>query len=180
MDVLEIIRTRRSIRRFEAKEVPREALEKVLEAIRWAPSWNNTQCWEVVAVRSSSQKAELLGCMPKFNPAHKAMEEAPVVLVICGRKQVSGYYQGKATTKLGDWLLFDLGLATQNGCLMAHALGLGTVIAGLFDHDRVKTVLGLPADCEAVAMVPMGYPAQESRAPRRREISEFSHEERYA
>jgi nitroreductase len=55
-------------------------------------------------------------------------------------------------------MMYDLGLATQNLCLMAHSLGLGTVIVGLFDHDRAKAVVNVPDGYELVTMIPLGYP----------------------
>ena len=176
---MELIMGRRSIRRFEPRDVPEEVLEQVLRGVQWAPSWANTQCWEIIAVRTPSMKESLQGTLAKGNPASKAMVEAPVVLVICGKLQSSGYYKGQVTTKFGDWFMFDLGLATQNLCLMAHCLGLGTVIVGLFDHDKVKSLLGVPDGYEVVAMVPLGYPSAPSSAPKRREIAEFLHRERF-
>ena len=91
----------------------------------------------------------------------------------------SGYYKDQVTTKFGDWFMFDLGLATQNLCLAAHDLGLGTVIVGLFDHDKAAEALGLPQGYELVALIPLGYPAKVSSAPKRREISAFVHTEKY-
>ncbi|MBW1730316.1 MAG: nitroreductase family protein [Deltaproteobacteria bacterium] len=178
-ELMEIIKGRRSIRRFQEKEVPEESLNKILEAVQWAPSWANTQCWEIIVVKDPQNKERLQGTLPKTNPASKAMVEAPVVLVVCGKLQSSGYYKGQVTTKHGDWFMFDLGIATQNICLVAHAQGLGTVIIGLFDHNKAKEVVALPEGYEVVAMVPVGYPAKESSAPRRREISEFTHYERF-
>jgi nitroreductase len=179
MELMEIIRGRRSIRRFQTKEVPQEAIDQILEAIRWAPSWTNCQCWEVILVRDPDIKKALQETLPKGNPAAKAMIEAPVLLVICGKLKSSGYYKGEESTKFGDWYMYDLGLATQNACLMAHALGLGTVIVGLLDHDRAAHILGVPEGYEVVTILPLGYPAQEAKAPKRREISEFTHEERF-
>ena len=174
-DFMEIIAGRRSIRRFQAKEVPDEDLTTILEAVRWAPSWANTQCWEVVAVKDPSIKQRLQEILSAANPAKKAMVEAPVVMVLCGRRGVSGCYSGKPTTKLGDWFMFDIGLATQNLCLAAHALNLGTVIIGSFSHDRAKEILGIPDGYEAVALIPLGYPAHEVGHSHRKELSEFVH-----
>lgn len=176
---MELMMSRRSIRRFESRDVPEESVEKVLKAVQWAPSWANTQCWEIVVVRDAAIKARLQETLGKGNPASKAMVEAPVVLVVCGKLQSSGYYKGQVTTKFGDWFMFDLGLATQNLCLMAHAVGLGTVIVGLFDHDKVRSILGVPEGYEVVAMVPLGYPAERSSAPKRREPGDFVHRERF-
>ncbi len=62
---------------------------------------------------------------------------------------------------------------------MAHHLGLGTVIVGLFDHDRAKEILNVPADYELVVLIPMGYPAKTPSAPKRREIEEFTHYDKF-
>jgi nitroreductase len=75
--------------------------------------------------------------------------------------------------------MFDLGLATQSLCLMAHSLGLGTVVVGMMDHDKTKKVLGVGEEYEVVTLIPIGYPAKDSPAPRRRETSEFLHKEKF-
>jgi nitroreductase len=175
-EFLDVIKTRRSIRKYEDRDVPPQALNTILEAVRWAPSWANTQCWEIVIVRDRAVKEQLQATLPpKGNPAAGAMVQAPVVLALCGRLKSSGYYKNQASTKFGDWIMFDLGIACQNICLAAHALGLGTVVVGLFDHDRAKRVLKVPPDVELVAMIPLGFPAKVSSAPNRREIAEFTH-----
>lgn len=178
-DFMEIIRERRSIRKYEEKDIPEDILNKVLDAVRWTPSWANTQCWEVVVVKDKTLKEKIKETVPKTNPASKAIVEAPVLLALCGKLESSGYYKNKVTTKLGDWFMYDLGLATQTICLTAHSLGLGTVIVGLFEHDRAKEVLKVPEGYELVSLIPMGYPAKKSSAPKRREISEFTHYETF-
>jgi nitroreductase len=178
-DVMAVIKERRSIRKYQEKEVPEAVLNRVFEAVRWAPSWNNTQCWDLVVVKERENRKKLFELMPSINPARKALLQAPVVIALCGRTRLSGFYSGQPTTKFGDWYMFDLGIAAQNLCLAAHTEGLGTVIAGLFDHDRTKDLLGLPEDFEVVALIPMGYPAHESSAPKRREITDFTHAERF-
>jgi nitroreductase len=69
--------------------------------------------------------------------------------------------------------MFDTGIAMQTLCLTAHSQGLGTVIVGNFDHQRVAEILGVPQNVEVVAMTPLGYPATEGSAPKRKDISEF-------
>ena len=58
-DLMGIVKSRRSVRRFEEKDIPEPLMEKVLESIQWSPSWANTQCWEVVVVKDSSVKEKL-------------------------------------------------------------------------------------------------------------------------
>ena len=180
MEVLEAIRTRRSVRKFSPEPVPEEALRAVLEAARWAPSWANTQCWRIVVVRDPERKKALSETLiPERNPAREAVEKAPVLLAVCGEKGVSGFYKGKPITDKGDWLMFDVALAVQNICLAAHALGLGTVIVGALDHHRASELLGLPDEVELVVLMPLGRPAQEPKTPPRKELSEFVYLDTY-
>lgn len=178
-EMMSVIKGRRSIRRYQDKEIPEGDLQRILESIQWSPSWANTQCWEVVVVKDKAMKQRLNEALPTTNPASRGLPEAPVVLALCGKLQSSGYYKGQAATKFGDWFLFDLGIATQSLCLTAHSLGLGTVVVGLLDHERAKKVLGVGAGYELVALIPVGYPAKDSPAPKRREISEFLHHEKF-
>jgi len=178
-DFSQVITQRRSIRKYQGKEVPEAALNQILEAVKWSPSWANSQCWEVVVVKDQALKEALKDTLPPTNPGGPAMVNAPVVLAVCGKTNSAGYYKGQAPTKFGDWLLFDLGIATQSICLAAQNLGLGTVIVGLFNHDQAKQVLGLPAGYELVVLIPLGYPDHAPSAPKRREVSEFVHRDKF-
>ncbi|MFP5212032.1 MAG: nitroreductase family protein, partial [Acidobacteriota bacterium] len=124
-------------------------------------------------------KQKLQETLSKGNPGTRATVEAPAVIAMCGKLKSSGFYKGEVTTKHGDWFMFDLGIATQSLCLAAHHLGLGTVILGLFDHDKVKEVLNIPEGYENVSLIPIGYPARGTSAPKRREISEFTHTDQF-
>jgi nitroreductase len=179
-EFIDVLQQRRSVRRFEERPVATETLTAVLEALRWSPSWANTQCWEIVVVTDAAIRSRLQQTISKGNPATKAVGAVPVVLAVCGRLKASGYYKDQVTTKFGDWFLFDLGIATQSLCLAAHDLGLGTVVVGLFDHDKAAEILKLPKEThELVALIPMGYPAHQPSAPKRREVSEFVHYETF-
>ena len=58
-------------------------------------------------------------------------------------------------------------------------MGLGTVVVGMFDHKKAEEILGVPPNVEVVAITPLGYPATEGSAPKRKEPSEFVFYERY-
>ena len=124
-------------------------------------------------------KSALANTLTKTNPSLSSMTEAPLVIVLCGKKGVSGFKKGEAATVKGDWLMFDTGIAMQTLCLTAHSLGLGTVVVGLFDHKKAEEILGVPQNAEVVAMTPLGYPAVEGSAPKRKELSEFVFYEKY-
>lgn len=185
MEVLEAIKTRRSIRRYKAVPLDDKTIELVLEAARWAPSWANTQCWRFIVVRDSNIKAELadtLGAATEAaNPAADAIREAPVVIVACAELGKSGYRKGEKepATDKGDWYMFDVALAMQNLTLAAHSLGLGTVHIGLFDAQKAAAVLEVPPGFCVVEMTPLGYPDQERRPRPRKELSEIVFHNKY-
>lgn len=177
--VIDIIRQRRSIRRFTEQQIEPEKLASVLEAASWAPSWGNSQCWEIVVVKSPESRARLAELLSPKNPATRTVANAPVVLAICGRLQKSGWYNGRQVTRYPDWLLYDLGLASQNICLAAHCMGLGSVIVGALDHDKAEELLQIPAGFALVSLIPLGYPDHAPSPPARRAVADFVHYERF-
>ena len=176
-ELIETIKGRRSIRRYEDRGVPDEALNAILESVQWAQSWANTQCWEIVVVKDPATKKAVQEAVPTGNPSKDAIVSVPVLLAIRGRLERAGYYKGTTPTKFGDWFMFDLGIASQNIALTAHALGLGTVIVGMLDQEKAGQALNVPEGCELVALMPLGYPAEEASPPKRREIADFVHSE---
>ncbi|MEM2319929.1 MAG: nitroreductase family protein [Candidatus Bathyarchaeia archaeon] len=179
MDVVEAIKTRRSIRKFKSDPVEEEKLEAVLEAARWAPSWANTQCWEFIVVRNPETKSRLAETLPPWNPAIGAVKSAPIVIVACAKLGVSGFFNGKPVTDKGDFFMFDVALALQNLTLAAHSLGLGTLHVGAFDAKKAAEILGVPNGVSVVELMPLGYPMEVPKAPRRKELKDFLYFERY-
>jgi len=190
MDVMQAIMGRRSIRKYRAEPVTEEALQTVLEAARWAPSWSNTQCWRLVVVRDKETKSKLadilIGVRPdKANPATEAVRSAPVIIAACGERGVSGLRKDEsgqsvpATDKGDGWLMFDVALAMQNMSLAAHALGLGTVHTGSLDAAEAAGILGVPENIVVVELLPLGWPDEEPAARPRKEINEFVFFEKY-
>lgn len=184
MEVMEAIRTRRSIRRFQDKPVEEEKLRAVLEAVRQAPSWANLQCWRLVVVKNPETRAKIsdLSYVESFfapkgyktNPAKKALAEAPVLIVACADPEQSG--------DLGEqyYYLTDIGVASQNLMLAAHDQGLGTVFVGVFDEEKVRDLLGVPANIRIVGLFPLGYPEGEPKGgPPRKALEEIVFEERW-
>jgi nitroreductase len=166
MDTLTCIKTRRSIRNFTDQEIPDSILTQILEAVRWAPSWANTQCWEVIVVKDQTIKEEIAAILGA-NYSAKAVIGAPVVMVMCALKDQSGN------------TMFDMGIASQNLCLAAHELGLGTVHVGGFNHARLDKLMKLPPNIETVHLIPVGYPARVGNAPPRKELADFVHLNHY-
>ncbi len=184
MDVFEAIKNRRSVRRFTTDPVDDKKIEAILEAGRWAPSWANSQCWRFVVVRDRNIKKKLAATMMSIklpdreipNPALAGFDQAPVIVVVCAETGKAGGKHGSPgeyVTDKGDWFMFDAALAVQNMVLAAHALGLGTVIIGAFEAPVVEKILSMPTGVRAVAMFPVGVPAQPGKAPPRKELSDI-------
>jgi nitroreductase len=179
MNLMDAIKGRRSVRSYRPNPVPEEILQTVLEAIRWSPSWANTQCWEVIVVRDAEIKRLLAETLSSTNPARKGIMQAPITLALVTIEGKAGFFNGEAATNKGDWYMFDCGIAMQNLCLAAHAEGLGTVIVGLFDAAEAAEILQIPPDRAVVAMTPLGFPATVPSPPKRKEIETFVLYERY-
>jgi nitroreductase len=179
MELLELIKGRRSVRRYKPTPVKEEDLNLILEAGRWAPSWANTQCWQFIVVRDPDVKLRLAQTCPPGKRWVATVRDAPVVVVACAELGKSGYYGGEPVTNKGDWFMFDAALAAQNMVLMAHSLGLGTVHIGYFDAEKAGEILKVPEGIVVVELIPMGYPAEEPKSPRRKELSEMVFYDRY-
>lgn len=173
MEVLEAIKTRRSIRKYKTTPVDDKTLELILEAAHWAPSWSNTQCWRLIIVSDDGIKNRLGDTLSATNSARDAIGQAPLLIVACAELGKSGYKEGELATDKGDWYMFDVALAMQNLVLAAHSLGLGTVHTGRFDAKKAADILEVPQGYCVVEMTPLGYPDQ-VRDPRpRKELSEI-------
>jgi len=181
MEVLEAIKTRRSVRAYKSTPVDDKTLELVMEAARWAPSWANTQCWRFIVVRDSEIRNKLADtaidvAKGKPNRGTEAMRVTPIAIVACAERKRSGYRfrePRQPVTDKGDWYMFDVALAMQNLVLAAHSLGLGTVYIGAFDAIKAAKILELPEGFAVVAMTPLGYPDEEPKIRPRKELSEI-------
>ena len=173
MDLTKCIRDRRSVRAFKGDPIPDEKLQRVLEAIQWAPSWVNVQPWKIILVEDAEKKEALKETLMPKNPATKAITQAPILLVLIGERGKSGLYGDAFSTDKGDWYMFDLGIAAQNIALAAHNIGLGTVHVGAMDHQAAAKILDVPDGFEVVEILPLGHPTFEPKAPPRKALDEF-------
>lgn len=178
MDIFEVIRTRRSIRRFKDKPVEDEKIRTLLEALRQSPSWSNLQCWRLIVVRDkiTREKISNLSYVESFfaplgykaNPSRKGIAEAPVVIIACADPSQSGVLWDQ------PFYMTDIGIAAQNLMLAAHALGLGTVFVGVFKEEKLRDLLNIPQNIRIVGIFPIGYPLEEkTEGPPRKPLDEI-------
>jgi len=149
VDIYEAISLRKSVRAFEARDVPPGLVARLLEAARLAPSASNRQEWRFVVVRDAHTRTRLsqAACGQGF------IAEAPVVLVCCAETDGHVMACGQPCYPI------DVAIAIDHITLCAAAEGLGTCWIGAFSEDRVKQILGIPARIRLVALLALGYPA---------------------
>jgi len=152
MDVMEAIRRRRSVRKYDPRPIPEPVMERMKEALRCAPSACNYQPWKFILVTDPAVKEQVAEAAKQ----QRFIAEAPVIVVGVGfpdqaYKNMGGY---------GNSVEVDLAIALDHLTLAAAAEGLGTCWIGAFDEQRMKQVLGVPAGAKIVALTPLGYPAE--------------------
>ncbi|MDR3209257.1 MAG: nitroreductase family protein [Oscillospiraceae bacterium] len=155
MTVSEAIRTRRSVRKYEARAVEDEKLVAVLEAARLAPSAANGQNWRFILVRDAELIVKLCAASEGMRWAKDALPPAIIVVAATATRQMACGEQTGA---------MDASIAMSFMLLQAHELGLGTCWLGNFFADKVRGALDLPQDLEIVAVTPIGYPAETPEA----------------
>lgn len=175
MTAKECIKERRSIRQFKSEKIEHELLAEIIETASYAPSWKNTQIARYIAVEGAlKDKIAVEGTTP-FPGNGKIIENAPMLIAVTVIKNRCGYERdGSFTTPRRDtWQMFDAGIASQTFCLAAYEKGIGSVILGIFDQEKIEKLLEVPEDRELVALIPIGYPAEEPIAPKRKTVDDL-------
>ena len=166
MEFDEVIRGRRSIRKYKDKDIPDFLIEDLLALATHAPSSMNGQPWQFIVIRSKATKKKLVEIKNKYCPIEKQiyqadfLAEAPVVIVICVDKQKS--FEREIENGV---------LATANIMLGAHHKGLGSVYISAYRagdpriSEDVRQILGIPGTIDPITIIPLGYP-DESPQPK--------------
>lgn len=174
MTAKECIKGRRSIRKFKEEAVSHDLIAEIVETASYAPSWKHTQIVRYIAVEGE-KKAQLSQCTSAYPHNGEIIAQAPMCMVVTIIKNRSGFERdGSYSTHRGEgWQMYDAGVASEALCLAAYEKGLGTVIMGIIDDDRIAEILEVPADREVIALIPIGYPDEEPTAPRRKPVEEL-------
>lgn len=160
MNVHEAVLKRRSVRNFQDRDIPAEVVEKLKDALIWAPSAGNLQSRKFYFVTSGEVKLRLV----EAALGQGFIARAPLVVVCCT--------DGRITSKYGErglhlYCIQDVAASIMNMMLVAAEEGLGTVWVGAFEEKRVFEVLKMPGHLRPVAIVPVGYPLKIPSAPPR-------------
>ena len=189
-DLIELIRSRRSIRRYTDESVPAELVERLLTAATWAPSAHNRQPWRFAILEDGATKARLATAMGErlrhdlaadgldsaaierdAGRAYARISGAPLLILLClTPADMDDYPDARRRDHEMTMAVQSAAMAGQNLLLTAHALGLGAcwLCAPLFCPDVVVETLALPPDWQPQGLITAGYPAEtkiKTRAP---------------
>ena len=174
MDTLDCIKERRSIRKFKNQAVSPETLEQLVSAASYSPSWKNSQIARYTMVKTAQIKNKIADEM--VSPFNKeTINSAPILVVISYVKNRCGFEKDGSfsTSKGAAWQMFDCGIAAQTFCLAAKDMGLGTVIMGLFDENKISEYLNIPDNQEIGCLIALGYPDENPEMPKRKSVNEL-------
>lgn len=156
MEFIQVIKNRRSVRKYKNDPIPDEILNKILESARLAPSGGNSQPWHFIVVKDFNKKGML--------DISSWAENAPVIIVGCT--------EASNTT--------DIAIAFEHLILAATNFGLGTCWIGRWGaDDEIKKVLGIPAHIHVIAVTPLGYPNESPPIKERKPLSQIVHNEKF-
>ena len=149
MSLLDLILSRRSIRRYENKDIPEEVLQQILETGRQAPSAANRQPIRFVIVNDRDTLKNLCD-----NLITRFVKYAPVAIVGCADIK---------SLLTGNWAVVDATIAMQNMVIAAWTLGIGSCWIGACNEKKVKELLKIPDEWKVVALLTFGYPAEQPK-----------------
>ncbi len=177
-ELLKLIKERWTARKFKSKKIEDEALEKILEAGRWAPSGGNKQPWELVIIKDDDLKrniAELYSETGGFSKSSERYTKPPILIAVCIDTRTMESYP-KNMPK--DFITYaGIGTMVQNMSLMATSLGLSLSWGTQPEEtqDKLKKLLKIPEYLYIPDILQLGYSDQQRFSTNRREIDEFVH-----
>lgn len=160
MEILKAVKERRSIRDFQKKDIPEEIVDKLIDALIWAPSAGNLQARKFYFIKDARIKREIASAALNQN----FISEAPLVIVGCTDSSISNRYGERGLTL---YSIQDVAASIMGMMLVAYENGLGTVWVGAFREGEVSKALDLPRNLKPVAIVPVGYPSRIPSPPHR-------------
>ena len=187
-DILDFLRSRRSLRRFNREAVPHDFIVQILEAAVWAPSAHNRQPWRFVVIPETETKVRLAHAMGELlrhdlsadgvptaaieadvGRSYARITSAPLLILVCASlRDMDVYGDAERNAHERTMAVQSAAMAGQNMLLMAASLGLGAcwMCAPLFCQALVRDVLELPADWLPQGMITLGYPSQSRQKER--------------
>jgi nitroreductase len=163
MSAIEVIKTRRSIRSFNNKAIEDDVIEEILDMARVSPSGGNRQRWKFIYIKDSNILRMVKGCCPGFyGDAGGA--------IIAGLENEADTLKTRSNSTIG---LLDIGFATENILLAAHALGLGGCAIASFNSSCISKIIDSPENFIPVLVISIGYPDIQPTMPPKKKLSDI-------
>ena len=199
LNLLNVLRSRRSVKEYLPKEASNEVLFQILEAGRWAPSAHNAQPWRFIIIQDSTTKQRLAKAMasrwdrdmskngvPKeqreslIKASVERFENAPIIIIACLTMENMDEYPDDRRKKIEYVMAVQsVAAAIENMLLAAHDEGLGSCwfCAPLFCQDVVRKILKIPQHVDPQALITLGYPADRPTPPPRKALEEIVYQD---
>jgi len=174
MDFEEVLKSRRSIRKYTDEDVSEESVRQIIEAGMLAPSAGNMQSWEFIIVRDQTTKYSL----SQESLGQKHILDVPVVIVVVANTKIAEKRYGSRGQDL--YCIQDTAAAIENILLIAVSKGLGTCWVGAFNEVLAKEILELPVGIRPVAIIPLGRTTETPQMPRRRSYKDVVYYEKWS
>ncbi len=168
-----IIKQRRSIRKYQSRDVRDSLLLDIIEAASYAPSEGNLQPWEFIIVKNPTIKKHLIEACH----GQTWMLGAPVLIVVCINMRLAGSMYGERGEKL--YGIQAVAAAIENMLLAAESLGLGTCWVGSFSEHKTAIAVHCPDYIRPCAVVTVGWPAEHPPQPVVQPLKEIVHIEKF-
>lgn len=177
MQIEECIKGRRSVRKFSEQEISKDVLCEIVDLARFSPSWKNTQVVRYHVIQNPEIKEQIAqNAVMGFAFNAKTILRCNALVVVSVTSGISGYEEDGSfsTAKEDRWEMFDAGIASQTFCLAAHSKGVGSVILGIFDEEKIHQYAALAKNEKVACLIALGYPLEPAKsAPPRKEVSEL-------
>lgn len=161
--LLNCIKERYSVRKFQNKPIEQEKLDILLEAARLAPSASNKQSWKFIVIKDSEKRKQLTDICK----GQKFVSKAPITIAVCNTNLDYIMTCGQKAP------VIDGAIAAEHIVLQAVELGLGSCWIGAFYHDKMAELISLPQDYEIIGLLPVGYPAIEKKERNLKSLDEI-------
>lgn len=167
----EVLTTRRSIRSYDAtKKISEQEVRTLMEAVQEAPSWANQQpskYYVAITPEKLAAVKELIG------GNKRNVQGAPVLIVSTFERGKSGFFQGNPANEVGDgWGAYDNGLSNCYLIMQARAMGLDTLIMGMRNADKLRSLLNIPENETIMAVIALGYRKNQPVQPRHKQLDD--------
>ncbi len=158
-DILELIKSRRTIKHFLPKPVSWDNISRILDAARHAPSSGNIQNWKfIVMIEQDAKQKTAEACYEQYE-----ISQAGALIVVCNEVEKAERYYGLRGERL--YSIQNCAAAVENILLEAHSLGLGTRWIGAFDEEAIKSLCSIPEEVRPQAIIAVGYPREIPEKP---------------